>query len=148
MSLLNLLSITTNTQVSKTYSNPTDLSLKDSIQNHSKTSWNITETENFKLFSKKISFTKILPSSETFPTLKVKKPVLPLSSQVLNLRRKKNSNSWETNLKLCGMDTNTLLKLLKSIKNFKKSSKKLYSKSSILLINTIVNTNSNHSVKL
>ena len=46
-----------------------------------------------------------------------------------------------------GKDTNTSSKLSKSTKNLKKFTRKLYSKSSLLLINTIVNMNSSHSVK-
>lgn len=109
---------------------------------------NITETESSKLSLKKISFMKILPLSETYPTSKVNKLVPPSFFPALNLMKKRNFKNWKINLKLFGKVTSTSLKLSKSTKNFKKSSKKLSSKSSHLLTNTIVNMNSNHSVKL
>ena len=140
--------ITISIQALKMFLNPTDHLHKGSIHNLLKMFSNITETESSKLSLKKISFMKILPLSETYPTSKVNKLVPPSFFPALNLMKKRNFKNWKINLKLFGKVTSTSLKLSKSTKNFKKSSKKLSSKSSHLLTNTIVNMNSNHSVKL
>lgn len=97
--LSNLPSITTNILVSRTFSSPTDPSLRDSILNLWRMSWSTTETENFKLFWKKIFFMKILILSENFPTFKVKKPAQRLSFLVSSLRRRKKLKNLETGWK-------------------------------------------------
>ena len=147
MNSSNLPSTTISTPVSRISSSLTDPSLKDSIPNLWRMCWSITETESFKLFLKRIFFMKILISSETCPTLKVKKPVLPSFSRVLSPLKKRKLINLDTDSKLSGKVTNTSLKLSKSIKNFRMFSRKHFSRFLPLLKNTTENTNSSHSAK-
>lgn len=128
--------------LSKTSSNPIELSPRDNTRNPLNVSSTITVTKNYNTSSKKKSRKKTYLSSGPSPTSTQKSPLLKSFSKAWTQRKSNAKCTFAASSRSCGRGTSRLSRLLESIKNYKTSIWILSKRYSILSTGTIEYRNS------